>query len=100
MPVVRIDPPKRGSRTTSRAATGAAKGFLKGGYVGAALGGIAGLFPQGSAEERAARYTIPVEFDTDTGEVNLLSQNHSLCVFASSIKRKVGSAGLAKNRSI
>lgn len=73
MPIVRIDPPKRGSRTSSRAGTGAAKGFVKGGYIGAAIGAVSGLFPQGSAEERASRYTVPVEFDTDTGDVRLLS---------------------------
>lgn len=72
MPIVRIDPPKRGSRSSSNIGRGALSGLATGGIKGAVVGAIGGLFPTGSKEERAARYTIPVEFDTDTGSVRLL----------------------------
>jgi hypothetical protein len=73
MPIVRIDPPKRGQRSSSRIATGAARGFATGGYLGAILGAAGNVLPTGSSEERASRYTVPVEFDTETGQVRLLS---------------------------
>lgn len=70
MPIIRIDPPKRGRQPSTSIGKGAAEGFVTGGYLGAIAGAVRGL----TEKRDPSRHNVPLEVNTDTGTVTALLQ--------------------------